>query len=159
PGSRRIEDNALEVVYTGAWVEERGNYSGGSIRHTMAGGARMECTYSAPYAHTLYLGTRYCDNGGDITVQVDSGAPHTVKLKKALEDVLIRVKLGEFQGNHTVTLTHSGLDGTDVYFDFLEIAIPQINLSDYPAVTTTTLATDWDTDHSLALAPERTAWL
>ena len=23
----------------------------------------------------------------------------------------------------------------------------------------TTLATDWDTDHSLAIAPERTAWL
>ena len=45
------------------------------------------------------------------------------------------------------------------YFDFLEIAIPSATL---PVVTQDagiTLATDWDTDHSIALAPERTAWI
>ena len=158
-GSRRIEDNAPEVVYTGAWVEERGNYSGGSIRHTTSAAARLQCTYSAPYAHSLYLGTRYCNNGGAITIQVDANAPQIVYLKRELEDVLIRVPLGQFQGTHTVTATHTGADGTDVFFDFLEIAIPAITLPQFPALPTTTLATDWDTDHSLAIAPERTAWL
>ena len=32
PGSRRIEQSDGSVVYTGSWVEERGNYSGGSIQ-------------------------------------------------------------------------------------------------------------------------------
>ncbi len=158
-GSRRIEDGAPDVVYMGAWVEERGNYSAGSIRHTTASGARVQCTYTAPYAHALYLGTRYCDNGGQITVQVDSNAPLTVNLKRALEDVLIRVPLGQFQGTHTVTVTHSGAGGTDVFFDFFEIAIPATALPVFDVSPTTTLATDWDTDHSLAIAPERTAWL
>lgn len=160
-GSRRIEDGAPEVVYTGTWVEERGNYSGGSIRHTTAAGARLQCTYTAAYPHTLYLGTRYCDNGGQITVQVDANAAITVDLKRALEDVLIRVPLEQFQGTgpHTVTVTYIGTNGTDVYFDFLEIAIPTATLPVFAVSPTTTLATDWDTLHSLAIAPERTAWL
>lgn len=158
-GSRRIEDNAPEVIYSGAWVEERGNYSGGSIRHTTSAAARVQCTYSAPYAHSLYLGTRYCNSGGAVTIQVDSNAPQIVDLKRTLEDVLIRVPLGQVQGTHTVTAIHSGADGTEVFFDFLEIAIPTTALPQFPALPTTTLATDWDTDHSLAIAPERTAWL
>ena len=125
PGSRRIEDIAPEVSYTGTWVEERGNYSGGSIHHTTTQGDHLRCTYSAA-AHTLYLGTRYCDNGGQVTVQVDSNPALIVNLKRSLEDVLIRVPLGQFSGQaqHTVTVTHTGAAGTDVYFDFLEIADP-----------------------------------
>ncbi|HEY2017157.1 MAG TPA: hypothetical protein VGH38_26810, partial [Bryobacteraceae bacterium] len=161
PGSRRIEDVAPEFVYTGTWVEERGNYSGGSIRHTTAAGSRVQCAYTASYPHSLYLGTRYCNNGGQITVQVDAGSPLTVNLKGDLEDVLIRVPLGQFQGTaaHTVTVTHSGTNGADVFFDFLEIAVPTTTLPVFEVSPTTTLATDWDTDHSLALPPERTAWL
>jgi len=161
PGSRRIEDGAPEVTYTGTWVEERGNYSGGSIRHATATGASLRSTYTAPYAHSLYLGTRYCDNGGQVTVQVDGNAAVTVNLQRALEDVLIRAPLGQFQGTgpHTVTLTYSGTNGTDVYFDFLEIVVPTTVLPVFAASPTTTLATDWDTLHSLAIAPERTAWL
>jgi len=159
PGSRRIEDGAPEVAYTGTWVEERGNYSGGSIRHATATGARLACTYTAAYTHTLYLGTRYCNNGGQITVQVDANAAITVNLQRALEDVLIRVPLGQFSGTHTVAVTYSGVNGTDVYFDFLEIAVPTATLPVFGVSATTTLATDWDTLHSLAIAPERTAWL
>jgi hypothetical protein len=46
-----------------------------------------------------------------------------------------------------------------VYFDFLEIAVPTANLPVFAAYPTIAMATDWDTDHSLALPPERTAWL
>ena len=44
------------------------------------------------------------------------------------------------------------------YFDFLEIAIPTTNLPAFAPDSQTTLATDWDTLNSQALAPERTAW-
>ena len=160
PGSRRIEDIAPEISFTGAWVEERGNYSGGSIHHTTTQGDHLQCTYSAA-AHTLYLGTRYSDNGGQVTVQVDGNPALIVNLKRSLEDVLLRVPLWQFSGQaqHTITLAHTGGAGTDVYFDFLEIAIPTADLPVFGACPTTALATDWDTLHSQAIAPERTAWL
>jgi len=37
--------------------------------------------------------------------------------------------------------------------------VPTANLPTFDTSPTTTLATDWDTNHSLAIAPERTAWL
>jgi hypothetical protein len=46
-----------------------------------------------------------------------------------------------------------------VYFDYLEIAYPSYTVPDFEPNSQMTLATDWDTDHSLAIAPERTAWL
>src|SRR5262249_23726732 len=49
--------------------------------------------------------------------------------------------------------------GSDFYFDFVEIAAPTTSLPSFAANTEMTLATDWDTEHSLALAPERTAWM
>jgi hypothetical protein len=109
----------------------------------------------------LYLGTRYTDNGGQITVRVDSHSVLIVNLKRGLEDVLIRVLLGDLAGGetHTVSVTHSGEGVTDVYFDFLEVAVPTMSLPVLGSYGSTTLATDWDTDHSLAIAPERTAWL
>jgi hypothetical protein len=160
PGSRRSEDIAPEILYTGTWVEERGNYSGGSIHHTTTPGDHLQCTYSAG-AHSLYLGTRYTNNGGQVTVQVDSNPALIVSVQRSLEDVLIRVPVGQFSGQaqHTVTVTHTGAAGTDVYFDFLEMAIPTANLPVFGTYPTTALATDWDTLHSQALAPERTAWL
>ena len=62
-------------------------------------------------------------------------------------------------GTHTVAITHAGPAGADFYFDFLELAVPATTLPVFPDEPRMTLATDWDTDHSLALAPERTAWL
>jgi hypothetical protein len=59
---------------------------------------------------------------------------------------------------HTVTITHTGVAGSFFYFDFLEIAIPTGGLPIFVPDTQTTLATDWDTLNSQALAPERTAW-
>jgi hypothetical protein len=161
PGSRRIEDNDAAVVFTGPWAEERGNYSGGSIRHTQTAGAEVRCEYTAAADHWLYLGTRYSPQGAPITVQIDGGAPIGVTLRRELEDVLIRVPLGQFPAlsQHVVTIAHAGTTGDDAYFDFLEVALPASDLPIFDVTPKTTLATDWDTDHSLAIAPERTAWL
>jgi hypothetical protein len=159
-GSRRIEDDAA-VAYEGHWAEARGNYSGGSIRWTDTAGARVSCTYSANGDHWLYLGTRLVEHGGQAAVQVDGGTPMALDLGKAAEDVLVRVPIAAVSGQaqHTVTIAHTGANGTVVYFDFLEIAYPSVTLPDFERLEQTTLATDWDTDHSVAIAPERTAWL
>ena len=135
PGSRRIEDDSAEVSYTGTWMEERGNYSGGSIRRTTVERGERRCrVLRRRSAHELYLGTRYCDHGGD-----DLGAGgrgrlrSTVNLKRALEDVLIRVRLGGIPGAgaaHRV-VSHTGSTGEDVYFDFLEIAMPSAELPEF----------------------------
>ena len=47
----------------------------------------------------------------------------------------MRVPLGQFPGQaqHTVTVTHTGAAGTDVYFDFLEIAVPTADLPEFAA--------------------------
>jgi hypothetical protein len=160
-GSRRVEDDDATVVYQGNWTEDRGNYSGGSIRWTKTPGARVSCTYSANADHWLYLGTRLLDQGGKVSVQVDGAPPVALDLAKAAEDVLVRVPVAELAGQalHTVTITHTSATGTLVYFDFLEIVYPSASLPDFAPMAQTTLATDWDTDHSLAIAAERTAWL
>ncbi len=161
PGSRRIEDNSAEVVFQGAWNEGRGNYSGGSIRWASTPGARVSCTYQANGNHTLLLGTRKAEATGQISVQVDQGTPITLDLRLPAEDVLVRIPLGSVsgQGFHLVTVTHTGDPGSSVYFDFLEIAYPSTQLPTFDTLGRTTLATDWDTDHSIAIAAERTAWL
>ena len=160
-GSRRIEDDAPEVSFDGAWSSAHGNYSGGSIRWTTTPGARVRCTYQANAAHTLLLGTRKADTAGAICVQVDGGLAKTFDLHLPAEDFLVRIPLGTMSGqaSHSVTVTHSGAAGTSVYFDFLEIAYPSTQLPDFAATNQLTLATDWDTDHSIALAAERTSWL
>src|SRR5262249_41248654 len=72
PQSRHLEDDDRRVVYSGTWVEQRGNYSGGTIRRTSQFGAQCRIDYQAPTAHRLYLGTRRADGAGVVTVTVDS---------------------------------------------------------------------------------------
>ncbi len=161
PGSWRIEASSPNISYLDSWAEERGNYSGGSIRRAIMAGAQVRYSYSTSMAHTLYVGTRYVDIGPKITVQVDLNAPQTLDLNRNLEDVQIRVPLAQLSGGatHTVVLTHSGTSGTNFYFNFFEIAVPTATVPIFGSSPTTTLATDWDTDHSIAIAPERTAWI
>ncbi len=164
PGSRRIEDNAAEVTYTGTWTEERGNYSGGTIRHTTHLGSSVTCSYVATYSHTLYIGLRYVGTavatGAMVSIVVDGVAVTTVNTLISQEDVLFRCPAGTYAaGSHSVVLAQAGPDGNDFYFDFIELAVPSTTLPTFPAEPPITLATDWDTEHSLALAPERTAWM
>jgi len=163
PGSRRIEDDSLDVSYSGSWTETRGNYSGGSIQSTTNAGDSVTCSYLAGLTHTLYIGTRYLGlappNAASMTVVVDGiTVASAVDLIRGGEDVLIRYPVGEFAaGSHTVTVTHAGPDGNYLYFDFFELAISSTDLPAYAPNTEMSLATDWDTEHSLVLAPERTA--
>ncbi|MBI3281326.1 MAG: hypothetical protein HYZ57_15935, partial [Acidobacteria bacterium] len=160
PGSRRFEDGADDLQYSGAWTRAMGNFSGGFIRHTIEPGASVSCAYLTPQAHKLYLGTRGSFNASQITFQLDGVTVRTEDLNIPGEDVLRRVLVGDVAaGSHTLTVTHAGPAGNYFYFDFVEIVIPADTLPDLPEAPRETLATDWDTDHSIALAPERTAWL
>lgn len=160
PGSRRIEDDDPSILYTGSWTEGMGNFSGNTIRYASNPGASFTCSYYASAAHVLYFGTRKAAAGGSVSVVVDGGAAQTIALQLAGEDVLCRVSLASLgAGDHTVTITHNGASGSYVYFDFLEIAIPVSTLPDYPSNPDVNTATDWDTDHSIALPAERTLWL
>jgi hypothetical protein len=162
PGSRRIEDDSDFLVYSGGqWSSEIGNFSGGSIHWTATPGCSVQCSYTAGSDHTLFLGTRYITAGGLVSVQVDDNAPIAVNLALPDEDVVVRVPLKQLAGGiqHTVTITNAGAAGMYFYFDFLEMAVPTDQLPEFPEIPIMTLATDWDTNHSIALAPERTAWL
>lgn len=157
-GSRRIEDDSNQVQYTGTWTSAGGNFSGGTIHSTSVYQSSVSCTYTSSQNHSLYLGTRLLATGTLISVVVDSGSPVTVNVNVPGEDVLIRTLLGQLgSGTHTVTATHDGGAGTYFYFDFFEIAIPSTTLPTETTEIKLAAATDWDTNHSLALAPERTA--
>ena len=159
-GSRRVEDDALEIEYSGTWTESRGNYSGGTIHYASATGASVTFAYQATVSHTLYVGTRYTGSGATISFNVDGAAAGSLNLSIPGEDVLLRWPVGVYgAGSHTITVAHAGPGGADFYFDFIELAVPSSDLPTFPAEPQLTLATDWDTEHSLALAPERTAWM
>jgi hypothetical protein len=158
PASRRIEDT--QVSYTGTWNKGTGNFSDATIHWTAEAGSGLSCTYRASASHALYLGTRKTDNGGEVSISVDGGPPVSKGLQIPGEDVLVRIPLGTFgDGNHSVTISFTGPAGGTFYLDYLEIAVPSGVVPEIGADRTLTLATDWDTDHSICLAPERTAWM
>jgi len=160
PGSRRIEDDDDLVIYTGVWETGRGNFSGGTIRSSTDPGTSVSCEYYSPQMHEVYLGSRLAFNGSQIHISIDGGPLRTENLLVPGEDVLVRVPLGALgPGTHTIIATHNGPYGNYFYFDFLEIAIPASTTLVIPGDGTVTLATDWDTDHSIAVSPERTAWM
>src|SRR5580692_730783 len=63
PGSLRFDDFSGAMTYMGAWSLTEGmsigNYSGGTIHLSTTAGDAVTCAYTSPFAHTLYLGTRY----------------------------------------------------------------------------------------------------
>ena len=159
PGSERIEDRDPRVVYSGNWEESRGNYSGGTIHRTWTSGDALSCTYASESSHSLYVGLRYTGNGGVAAVDVDGQVSTSVALGIPGEDTLFRYPIGTFgPGSHTVTVSHSGVSGSDVWFDYVEVALPVTDLPVFPSNPRITAATDWDTLHSISIAPERTAW-
>ncbi len=157
PQSRRFEDDDLpHIIYTGTWAEERGNFSGGTIRRADQAGATLHLNYNAQTTHRLYLGSRRTAGSGSATLKVDGGADQVFNLHIPDEDFLLRLDLGTLgPGAHSVAAT---VTTPSVYFDFIELATPVSTVEQQALQPDETVATDWDTDHSLALAPERVAW-
>jgi hypothetical protein len=160
PGSFRIEDSDGETTYTGIWSADRGNFSGGTIHYTTAPNASAAISFRLNTSMALYAGVRYAFSACRISASIDGGVPVFLGLRIAGEDALARVLLGNLPpGQHTVVLSHAGQAGEYFYLDFFELAAPTPVLPMFPAQAKYTLATDWDTDHSISLAPERVAWM
>ena len=157
--SRRAEDDSDQMAYSGNWDVDRGNFSGGSIHRTGTPGASVTFEYHMPRLHRLFAGIRRHETAPVVSIVVDT-IQHFESLALRGEDVLIRLDLGDMgAGIHSVTIQHAGGHNETFYFDFIEMAIPTLELPEFPVDSVVTLATDWDTDHSIPLAPERTAWL
>lgn len=158
-GSRRIEDYSAALSYSGTWSHAKGNYSGGSIHWTSEDNAGVVIRYFHPQAHELYLGSRAHAAGGDLSISVNGGSPQTQRFHVAGEDNLVRRFLQAMPaGTHEVRIQKAA-DGSTFYFDFLEIAHPETVFPALPRHSQLSLSTDWDTDHSLSIPPERTAAL
>lgn len=159
PGSLRIEDSWEQASYSTGWSTAVGNFSGGTIRYTATPASSVSFAYSAAAAHFLYLGSRYAFNGSSISVSVDGQPAVSYILMIPGEDRLCRLPLGAVgAGAHQVTITHTGSAGDYLYVDFLDVVIPTSELPSFSVEPQLALATDWDTDHSIALPAERTAW-
>jgi hypothetical protein len=165
PKSRRIDDTDSQVIFDGAgWTKERGNYYGGIIRHTAVLGESVTIPYRASATHDLYVGTRYLHNGPMIAFEMDGTPAGTLNLHVPGEDVLIRWRVGTYAaGEHSLTITYAAhslnAPHERFFFDFVELVVPTTELPVMPAMPRLTLATDWDTLHSVAIAPERSAWM
>jgi hypothetical protein len=159
-GSARIEDDSICAIYAGEWKKGLGNFSGGSIKYTGSPGSTVVLTFDCSTTCRLLLGTRWTSNAPIVNVTVDSQAPSALDLKIDGEDALARLDLGTIAaGTHRLAIEHAGGRGQEFFFDFVELVVAASALPECPVESELTLATDWDTDHSLALPPERTAWL
>lgn len=157
PGSRRIEDTSTNPHYSGAWSQAKGNYSGGSIHWSSEANAGVKIQYFHPQSHELYLGSRAHPSGGDVDIAIDGAALRTESFAVAGEDILVRRFLKAMPaGAHEVQITKRS-DASTFYFDFLEIAHPETSFQPATGIGRLSASTDWDTDHSLSIAPERTA--
>lgn len=163
PRSRRFEDRTA-IDFNGSWTMSWGSFfSGGTIHSSNEIDDTASLTYTSQVNHRLFLGSRYGQNAGIISVVVDEEPALEFDLYRPGEDFVGRLDLGTFgPGTHTVvaTLTEQNplSEGSLFYVDYFEETIDAATIDPQPVRVKETLATDWDTDHSLVLAPERVAW-
>jgi len=149
------------LIYTGTWVSEIGNYSGGSIQSTTAPGSAVSAPMFQRFAHTLYLGTRSLTSGGQVTVQVDGGTPIIINLALAVKTCSCECRWGSKPCplNTTSPLPTRERQALRYTSTFLEIAVHQQSADVYRDAQNSGGGRTGIRTHSLALAPERTAWL
>jgi phage tail sheath gpL-like len=113
--------------------------------------------------HDVYLGTWLDTNCGIIQAALDGGAPVTLDCYGSGMLALRRLFQNVAAGHHTVVISMTGNKNTNsggwyFYFDFLECAV----LSDVPDAPQTRsdvgMATDFDTDNTYKLSPQRLIW-
>ncbi len=173
PGSLRLEEDDPWVKQAGYWEDPSivapkvpAYYSKGrAIRSAYSQYELRTLTIEThcQSTHDVYLGTWLDTNCGIMQATLDGGAPVTLDCYGG--GVLARRRL--FQnvaaGHHTIVLSMTGSKnassgGWYFYFDFLECAV----LSDVPDAPETRtdvgLATDFDTDNTYKLSPQRLIW-
>jgi hypothetical protein len=170
PGSVRIQQSDSWCSYTGYWEAAPTALGWWSM------GAAVVAAYNAgdPLAAVtiqtscqspcdLYVGTRLDWNCGILSATLDGGAPITLDTYGSGVNVRRLLFANVAAGAHTVVLTvtsnkNANSQGWYFYFNFLECAVPG-EVPDAPATDTAFgVATDWDTNSSIYVSPERLVW-
>jgi phage tail sheath gpL-like len=173
PGSLRLEEDDPWVTQAGYWEDP--SLVAPKVAAYWSKGRAIRSAYSpyeartltiethCQYTHDVYVGTWLDTNCGIIQATLDGGTPVTLDCYGS--GMLARRRL--FQnvaaGHHTVVISMTGdknasSNGWYFYFDFLECAV----LTDVPDAPETRsdvgLATDFDTDNTYKLSPQRLIW-
>lgn len=175
PGSVRIEEDSTWVRTSGYWEPAPGNdpvngafafWSQGRAIRAAVAGASVTIETHCQSTHDIYVGTRLDTNCGIVSARLDGGTPVTLDCYYPTASTSQTRRLlfaGVASGQHRVVITLIGnknpsSQGWYFYFDFLECAVK----SDVPdPVSTTTgvgVATDFDTDNTYKLSPQRIVW-
>jgi len=167
PLSVRIEEDDAWVSYSGFWEWAPVNWwSGGRAKRAAQEGATATVETHCTAVHDIYLGTRLDFDCGIVEVRLDGGVPfqldcytEAARARQARRKVFSNVSAGQ----HAVEVRLTGAknpssQGYYYYFDFLECAVP----SDVPEApetrTDVAVATDYGTDHTWKLSPQRLVW-
>ena len=173
PGSLRLEEDDPWVTRAGYWEDP--SLADPKVSAYWSMGRAIRSAYSqyetrtltiethCQSTHDIYLGTWLDSNCGIVQATLDGGNP--VQLDCYGSGTLVRRRM--FQnvaaGNHTVVFSMTGnknasSQGWYFYFDFVECAV-LTDVPDAPETRTDVgLATDYDTDNTYKLSPQRLIW-
>ena len=170
PGSVRIEETSPWVAQSGYWEWAPADgfafwSAGRAIRSAYSASETRKLTIEThcQSTHDIYVGTRLDGNCGKISAALDGGTAVTLDCYGAGVQVRRKLFAGVAAGQHSVVLTLTSAKnalsmGWYFYFDFLECAVAS-DVPDAPQVRTdTAVATDFDTDATYKMSPQRLLW-
>lgn len=166
--SVRVEDTDPWCTYTGTWAlnSASGFFSKGFCRIASIVGATVTVKYWCGVAHDIYVGTSLYSDRGKLSCSLDGGGAVSVDCYLAVDSPVTARKLvasSVAAGHHTVVFTVATKNGASsanhCYFDFLEAANPTDVPAALPAITNSSPAIDYDTDHGYKLSPQRLMWM
>ncbi len=168
PGSVRVGSRDSWVNYTGSgWSSESGFYWLGFAKRTAQPGNSVAVEYHCQHTHDLYVGTSLYKDRGIFAVALDGDGATDLDCYLDAEPAVVTrrlVRSGVPAGKHTLTLTlkdakNADSSGFNAYFDYLEAAVAS-GVPDAPQVYgDRSVATDFDTDHTYKLSPQRLVWM
>ena len=170
PGSVRIEEDSPWAVTAGYWEPAPTDgfafwSQGRAIRTAYSSSETRSVTIEThcQSTHDIYVGTRLDTNCGQVHASLDGGTPITLDCYGGATQVRRKLFGGVAAGQHSVTITslstkNSVSAGWYFYLDFLECAVSS-DVPDAPEVRTDVgVATDYDTDATYKLSPQRLIW-
>ncbi len=162
-GSVRVGAWDRWAVYTGVWADEAGFYWKGFARKTATVGNKVVVEYHCGSQHDLYVGTSLYTDRGIFEVKLDGDAVTDLDCYVNDEPAVVtrrKVRSAVAAGKHSLELKlkstkNAASSGFNVYVDYLEAVVA----GDVPAAPQTytdrSVATDYDTDHTYKLPPQR----
>jgi hypothetical protein len=173
PGSVRLEEDNPWVERAGYWesapaqnpYEAFGFWSNGRAIRAADSDASLTIETHCNYLHDIYVGTRLDFDCGKVQAYLD-GVPAPFPLDCFGDTRNVRRKLfsNVSPGQHALEIRLTGEKndasfGWYFYFDFLECVVPTALVPDAPEIRTDVgVATDFDTDHTFKLSPQRLLW-